>query len=619
MSPINCLLLTLLITDHDEENQEWLMQDDVVDMALPGRRLEDVYPDPSAFWPQYNLSQDKKSGTLGRKLYNTAIKASIPRRIMDDIFSDVDSAVESSNIEYKEELLLRNCDKHGEACKERRCIDRKVKQISDKYLKKCGTKRAMDFYAESHSHRIKSVYLVKKICKCSQCLALANIDQRERAKNVKTTNNDDEGDDECCSVYKLVFSWWKFPLKKYPRHEFEVVSELHYFHLPDVLMEIAEVHRQVKCRNCHWKLPLRKRGDFSLIHCQRCKEPVIEMSLETVNQAEIDLSMDGIPGAKSNVSSTTCLALRIDICCPEWYPLGLLYRKKYSNTRMLSHRAALAHILWDFKNEGLNFGKMLMDSPERATIKGMTTVGGYCGCHICLATGLYDKKNKRICYPRSGLRGHPSDMFGEEELRTNEKSRALKMTANSKLNLSGKANEKKEYRLAQYGETDTSPLLLLGDSFDFLWDTPMCEMHLIDEGILKKTIESLALWFGEEEYYKFINHMLTNLKPPLSWARGCRSLCERSKYKAREFSMFTVCFPMSLITWFRGGEQELYITITVLLARYTDLTKAERDDLSIDSHNLFKRLCNCWSEIYENLPPGMVLVTSFSTVCNFYV
>ena len=196
------------------------MQDDVVDMALPGRRLEDVYPDPSANWPQFDLSQDKKSDTLGRKLYNTAIKASIPRRTMDDIFSDVDSAVESSNSEFKEKIYsLRHCEKHGEDCKEQRCIDNLVKQISDKHLKKCGTKRAMDFYVESHFHRIKSVYLVKKICKCLQCLALANIDQRERAKTVQTSNADDEGDSaECSAVYKLVYSWWKFKKKSWSGH-----------------------------------------------------------------------------------------------------------------------------------------------------------------------------------------------------------------------------------------------------------------------------------------------------------------------------------------------------------------------------------------------------------------
>ena len=66
---------------------------------------------------------------------------------------------------------------------------------------------------------------------------------------------------------------------------------------------------------------------------------------------------------------------------------------------------------------------------------------------------------------------------------------------------------------------------------------------------------------------------------------------------------------MHLISWFRGTDQELYITITVLLARFCDLTKAERDDLSTDARNVLQQMCSCWSEIFETLPPGMLLLS----------
>ena len=282
---------------------------DTYDICLPGRSLDMIYPDHHNRWSNHEvLRPDKKDDTLQRKLYNAANANNVPAVTMDKFFKIIDNHFSNSP-----------------------------------GYKTCGTYRSIQKYSEERVNRIKSVYLIKINCQCQKCLQLWNVLESDRIKNI---NKGIDGN--CHSKYFLHYSLTGFSLKKFPRKYYSVVSEFHFFDLKDLLKTIVQAHHQQYCSNCQQYIP--KIAEDEELHyncCIKCKKMISQMKLADVYNTDIDFSIDGIPGAKSNVSSTTCFGLRIFEKCNYWYPLGILYRKNYSNTRMLSHRHAFSYIVRD--------------------------------------------------------------------------------------------------------------------------------------------------------------------------------------------------------------------------------------------------------------------------------
>ena len=262
-------------------------------------------------------------------------------------------------------------------------------------------------------------------------------------------------------------------------------------------------------------------------------------------------------------------------------------------------------------------GKVCLDSKEREVQKGMTPTTGYCSCHLCDAKGIVlnvlnkkGKKSTQVSYPRTKIKGYGKDVFATANIRTSQGVRDLKKTANTLSIHKGSIITKKQYRLEQRGEIESTPLLLL-KNFDLVWDVPIDPFHLVDHGITKYTVNCMKEWLDEDTYYEFLGRMHL-CKPPSSWPRGCRSLCEVQKYKAREYMLFTVCYPMLLFELFRDTQYEGYILMTLVMTRYLDLNTEELLNLTQEQKDLLEKICDSWSFAYETIPPGSSAKVSFN-------
>lgn len=292
---------------------------------------------------------------------------------------------------------------------------------------------------------------------------------------------------------------------------------------------------------------------------------------------KVDISLDGVPEAKSNPVSFDILSLKF-VDCRNVYVSAIL--RPGRKGLALDESIILNHFIEDFKNSNLKLRYVIADAPKRAKLRGLRQHNATYGCPYCEARRVNGN------FPASTInqtaRSHDSVMNIAEKI------------------LTGELDALNSIPEALLGVCKVSPLLAI-PSLDIIEHIPCEKMHAVDLGIVRRLMSYFYTGSKTSKtplkkvHVAKLNEYLRDQKVISECSRRTRDL-DVGVWKASEYKQLVLSMWPAVAETCRKECRELWI-LTTFIVRALCLPDETYNEITTETS--MELLMKRWYVIYE--------------------